>query len=232
MRSLRNGIGSLLAAAMLAAPGTTQAQSPLLEEAVGLSGLRHVHGVRSCRHGPRRGPGRGRDRGRLWRDRRGQRAGAGRQVAAAPRLEFEGVRRRAARRSGGRRAAEPDRPAAALRAGGRQRSPLRRPDDHAARPRDPCRGPAARAAAGSAAQLAAVRLADRRRPFRLAGRLHPALVARQRRRLLQRRLRSAERRAGDRHGASPIRICCASGSPARSACRTPCSSPASSSARA
>ena len=39
MRSLRNGIGSLLAAALLAAPGTTQAQSPLLEEAVGLSGL-------------------------------------------------------------------------------------------------------------------------------------------------------------------------------------------------
>ena len=39
MRSLRNGIGSLLSAAILAAPGTTQAQSALLEEAVGLSGL-------------------------------------------------------------------------------------------------------------------------------------------------------------------------------------------------
>ena len=36
---LRNGIGFLLSAAILAAPGTTQAQSALLEEAVGLSGL-------------------------------------------------------------------------------------------------------------------------------------------------------------------------------------------------
>ena len=31
MRSLRNGIGSLLSAAILVAPGTTQAQSALLE---------------------------------------------------------------------------------------------------------------------------------------------------------------------------------------------------------
>ena len=39
MHPARNGIVSLLLAALLAAPGTAQAQSALLEEAVGLSGL-------------------------------------------------------------------------------------------------------------------------------------------------------------------------------------------------
>jgi serine-type D-Ala-D-Ala carboxypeptidase/endopeptidase len=39
MRLLRNGIGALLLVPLLAAPGTAQAQSALLEDAVGLSGL-------------------------------------------------------------------------------------------------------------------------------------------------------------------------------------------------
>jgi D-alanyl-D-alanine-carboxypeptidase/D-alanyl-D-alanine-endopeptidase len=39
MHAVRNGIGSLLFGAMLAAPGAAQADSALLEEAVGLSGL-------------------------------------------------------------------------------------------------------------------------------------------------------------------------------------------------
>jgi D-alanyl-D-alanine-carboxypeptidase/D-alanyl-D-alanine-endopeptidase len=39
MHSVRNGAGSLLLVALLAAPATAQAQSALLEEAVGLSGL-------------------------------------------------------------------------------------------------------------------------------------------------------------------------------------------------
>jgi hypothetical protein len=39
MHPVRNGAGSLLLVALLAAPATAQAQSALLEEAVGLSGL-------------------------------------------------------------------------------------------------------------------------------------------------------------------------------------------------
>jgi serine-type D-Ala-D-Ala carboxypeptidase/endopeptidase len=39
MRLVRNGIGTLLLAPLLAAPGTAQAQSALLEDAVGLAGL-------------------------------------------------------------------------------------------------------------------------------------------------------------------------------------------------
>ena len=200
MRSVRNGIGSLLLAMLLAAPGPAHAQSALLEEAVGLSGLAMF--MESGAIGMVLAVVQGDDEIVVGFGETAKGSGQEPDGKSLLRLgsNLESVRRRAARRSGGRRAAEPDRPAAALRAGGHQRSRPRRPDDHAARPRDPCGGPAARAAAGSAAERGAVRLADRRRPLRLAGRLHPALGARQRRRLLQRRLRSARRRAGDRHG--------------------------------